>query len=158
MAEEQTEFAEGRPDLGEVKKMRREHPSGWLELTMDPARALLIDALLDSPPGYEFSPVEISPRAGISGQSVRNHIGKLVERGIVKQVGESKYKINDRSRVFREIERLNSAVTAIRSNNASTEIDGTKPEVKMDNSEKEDEDNDLIEIPPNENRGGIYAD
>lgn len=135
MPDEQTEFGEGRPDLEEVKEMRREHPSGWLELSMDPARALLIDAILDSPEDYTFSPPEIAPRAGISAQSVRNHIGVLVERGVLEKVGDSQYRINSKGRVTCELEQLNNAVTAVRSGAADGKDRSIDPDELMDNSQ-----------------------
>ncbi|MFB6175873.1 MAG: MarR family transcriptional regulator, partial [Halobaculum sp.] len=104
-----------RPDLETIKRMRRDHPSGWLELSMTPARALLIDAILDSPPGHEFTTGTISRRAGISAQAVRNHIDVLVDRGIVERTSETEYRVVDDSTVLAELERLNGAVTSVRS-------------------------------------------
>lgn len=158
MTDGQTEFAEGRPDLETVKEMRRNHPSGWLELSKDPARALLIDALLDAPPGYEFSPTEISPRAGVSDQSVRNHIDILVDRGLVEEIDASRYRLNDTSRIMTELEHLNSAVAAVRSGAATKKIETVDPDEMMDNSQRDASNDDLFDIPPTEKSGAMNAD
>lgn len=133
---------DGRPDLATVKQMRRDHPSGWLELAMTPARALLIDAILDSPPGHEFTTGTISKRAGISAQAVRNHIQTLVERGIVNATGGREYKVADDSRVLMEIEELNSAVTAVRSGMAQDRVEEFDPDRRMDNAASDDTGDD----------------
>lgn len=135
MPDEQIEFGDDRPDLDTVKEMRREHPSGWLELAKDPALALLIDAILDSPDGYEFSPPEIAPRAGITAQSVRNHISILVERGVLEQVSESRYKIREDGRVTTQLNELNSAVTAVRSGGSEGLDHAVDPDDVLDNSQ-----------------------
>lgn len=115
MADKQNSFG-GRPGPEEVKQMRRDYPSGWLELSMYESIALMIDALIDAPPGYSFSNPELAGRAGISAESVRNHIGTLEELGIVKGIDDkSKRQVNDESRVLREIFGLNDAVNAVRS-------------------------------------------
>lgn len=158
MADEQNEFGDGRPDLATVKKMRQEHPSGWLELSMHPSRALLIDSLLDAPPGYEFSPPEISPRAGISAQSVRNHIDVLETRGLVEKVGRSRYKLNDKSRVLKELDHLNSAVTAIRSRMAGRGVDTIDPDELMDNSRRKTPSPPLFSSSPPIPGGVMNAD
>lgn len=142
-----TEFGDGRPDLNTIKEMRRNHPSGWLQLAKDPARALLIDAILDAPPNYEFSPPEIGPRAGISDQSVRNHIDTLARIGIVEPIGDSRYVVLDRGRVMKELKELNSAVTAVRSGMSTPEEDFTHPSKLMDNSASPDTSDELIDIP-----------
>ena len=158
MGNTQNEFGKDRPDLAAVKEMRREHPSGWMELAKDPARALLIDTLLDSPPGYEFTPSEISPRAGISDQSVRNHIDILVDRGILDQIGNSEYKLNDKSRIFVELEGLNSAVNAVRSGMASIETNYIDPDKMMDNATQDSVNNEPFEGLPQNVPGAINAD
>lgn len=115
MADEPNSFG-GRAEQGEVKRMRREHPSGWLELSMYESLALMIDAIVDAPPGYSFTNPELASRAGVSDESVRNHVGTLEELGVVIPSDESnKYEVNEESRVLREIFGLNDAVNAVRS-------------------------------------------
>lgn len=117
MADEQNEIGEDGRSLREIKRMRREYPSGWLELSMYEARALLVDAILDSGPGGEFTHADLSRQAGITDESVRTHIDVFVDLGLIKPVSEEgiqTYRVNERSRVLFELENLNSAVNAIR--------------------------------------------
>jgi hypothetical protein len=123
-----------RPTLDEIKRMRREHPSGWLELAMTPARALLVDAILDSPPGHEFTTGTISERAGITPQAVRDHLDVLVDRGVVASVDGTTYRIVDDSVVLRELEKLNAAVGAVRAGVADERLGGTDPDERADNA------------------------
>lgn len=118
MTDEQNEVGQEGPSLQEIKQMRREAPSGWLELSMYESRALLVDAILDTPPSYQFTHSDIAQRAGITDESVRNHIEVLVDLGLVESIGEGKiheYSVNEDSRVLFEIESLNDSVTEVRS-------------------------------------------
>ncbi len=133
MADDQSEIGD-RPDLEQIKQLRREHPSGWLELSMTPARALLIDAVIDSPPGHEFTTGTISERAGISPQAVRDHIDVLIDRGVVEATDGTPYRIVDDSVVLMELEQLNSAVTAVRSGEQHTQTDNIDPDRRADNA------------------------
>lgn len=123
-----------RPSLDEIKQMRQEHPSGWLELAMTPARALLVDAVLDSPPGHEFTTGTISERAGITPQAVRDHLDVLVNRGVVESVDGMAYRIVDDSVVLRELEELNAAVGAVRAGVADKRVGKTDPDKRADNA------------------------
>lgn len=134
MTDDQTEIGDGQLDLETIKRMRRDHPSGWLELSMTPARALLIDAILDSPPRHVFTTGTISQRAGITPQAVRNHIDVLVDRGVVERAGETEYRIVDDSTVLAELERLNGAVTAVRSGASEERTGDVDPDRRMDNA------------------------
>lgn len=124
-----------RPGLDEIKRVRREHPSGWLELSMTPARALLIDAILDSPPSHEFTTGTISERAGITPQAVRDHLDVLVDRGVVEAVDGTTYRIVDDSVVLRELEELNAAVGAVRTGVADERTRETPPHERVDNAD-----------------------
>jgi DNA-binding transcriptional ArsR family regulator len=137
MPEDKNEFGENRPDLETIKQFRLENSSGWLELSKSRARAILIDSLLDAPPGYEFTPPEIAPRAGITDQSVRNHIDILEEVGLVEKVDESRYQLNNESRVLMELEQLNSAVTGVRSGMSSADSGEFDPDEFMDNAKRD---------------------
>lgn len=127
----------GRPSLEEIKQVRREHPSGWLELAMTPARALLIDAVLDSPPGHEFTTGTISERTGITPQAVRDHLDVLVSRGVVESVDETTYRIVDDSVVLQELEELNAAVGAVRAGVANERVERPDPDEWADNADGE---------------------
>lgn len=117
MVDEQNEIGENGRSLREIKRMRREYPSGWLELSMYEARALLVDAILDTGPEHEFNHSDLSQRAGITDESVRNHIDVFVDLGLIEPVsmgGTRTYRVNERSRVLFELDNLNSAVNSIR--------------------------------------------
>lgn len=137
MPEEPNQIGDDRPDLETVKKMRQDYPSGWMKLSKAPALALLIDAVLDTPPGGEFTVAEISERAGISTQSVRNHISTLIETGIVKDDDSDTYSINDRSKVLAELEKLNSAVNAVSSGATEKTFEQPETDRYLDNSKSE---------------------
>lgn len=142
MASDQNEPDIERPPPEEIKRMRQEHPSGWMQLAKTPARALLIDALIESPPKYEFTPPQIAERAGITAQSVRNHIEALEALGIVEEVSNGNYVLKEKSRVMMELDRLVSAVTAIRSGVAKQTTEEVDPDLIMDNSQVDDSDTD----------------
>lgn len=106
----------GRASAEEIKEMRRDYPSGWLELTMFESLAFMIDALIDAPPAYMFTNPELADRAGLSDESVRNRIDILEELGVVRRAPDGHhYQVNDDSRVLQEILGLNDAVNAVRS-------------------------------------------
>lgn len=136
MADSQNSVGDGRPSLEETKQMRREYPSGWMELATSPGRSLLVDAILDSPPGHRFTTGTISERAGITPQSVRDHVDILIDRGIVEKIGDTEYRIVEDSLVLEALEELNSAVTAVRSGAAEQQTGKTDPDIRMDNAEK----------------------
>lgn len=108
------------PEEMDIKQYRREHPSGWLQLTKSESIPFLIDALLDSRPEREFNKSELARMSGVSRQSVSDHLPTLLELGILKKVGESnkRYKINDKGPVARELYRLNSAINAVQTEHA----------------------------------------
>lgn len=117
MSDEQNEIGDSHLSLRKIKKMRRENPSGWLELSMFESRALLVDAVLDTEPEVEFTHGDLAKRAGITDESVRNHIGVLIDLGLVEPVSEEgtqTYSLNQRSRVLFELESLNGAINAVR--------------------------------------------
>lgn len=140
MTDDPNQIGHNRPDLDTVKKMRQDYPSGWMKLSKAPALALLIDAVLDTPPGGKFTVAEISERAGISTQSVRNHISTLIETGIVKDDDSDTYSINDRSKVLAELEKLNSAVNAVSSGATGKTFEEPETARELDNSKSESED------------------
>lgn len=74
---------------------------------------LMIDALLTAS-DREFTKAELADAAGISRHTVRTHVDKLLELGIVTQVANGKrYQFNIESPVAQEICELNSAINAV---------------------------------------------
>ncbi|WP_336021822.1 hypothetical protein [Halobellus salinisoli] len=103
---------ENGPDM---KKVRRENPSSWLELTDNQTLPLIIDSLLDSPPGREFNKQELGRHAGVSRESVRKYIETLLKFGIIKEVPQTKpqrYTLNDKGKATIELFELKSALNA----------------------------------------------
>lgn len=101
----------------DTKEARLAHPSGWLQLTHHEGRSLIIDALLDLPPRREFNKTELADHAGVSRQTVWNHLDALLDLNVVEPVPETspqRYRLAE-SEVVRELFELNSALNAARS-------------------------------------------
>jgi len=71
---------------GDTKALRLEHPSGLPYLFQHQSVPTLIDALLDLPPGREFTRTEFAERAGITRQTVSGYIDLLREVTIIEAV------------------------------------------------------------------------
>lgn len=102
-------------DQRNAKQLRRENPSAWLKLTDNQTLPLVIDALLDSPPGREFNKKELGTHAGVSRESVRKYIDTLLEFNIVEEVADTepqRYRLNDEGKATRTLFELQSALNA----------------------------------------------
>lgn len=102
-------------DHADMKQRRRQNPSAWLELTGNQTLPLIIDALLDSPPGREFNKKELGDHAGVSRESVRKYVDTLVKFNIVKEVARTdpqRYRLNDDGKATRTLFELQSALNA----------------------------------------------
>lgn len=100
-------------DTTDMKALRRENPSAWLEVTDNQTTPLIIDALLDSPPGREFNKKELGDHAGLSRESVRNHIDKLLKFGLIEEVPDTepqRYRLNDNGIATSALFKFNSAL------------------------------------------------
>lgn len=98
-----------------MKKLRRESPSAWIELTDNQTLPLVIDALLDSPPGREFNKKELGDHAGVSRESIRKYIDTLLKFNIVTEVPDTnpqRYQLNDRGKATRTLFELQSALNS----------------------------------------------
>lgn len=105
-----THTAENR----DTKEARLEHPSGFLYLTQHESIPILIDALLDLPPGREFNKTEFADHAGVTRQTVGNYIGLLLELEIVDEVPNTspqRYQFAE-SDVVQELLEFNSALNS----------------------------------------------
>lgn len=99
----------------DTKEARLEHPSGWLYLTQHESIPILIDALLDLPPGREFNKTEFAEHAGVTRQTVSNYIDVLLEVDILEEVPNTspqRYQVAE-SDVVQELFGLNSALNAV---------------------------------------------
>lgn len=102
-------------DRTDVKQVRRENPSAWLELTDNQTLPLVVDALLDSPPGREFNKKELGDHAGVSRESVRKYVDTLLKFNIVEEVtgtDPQRYRLNDEGKATRALFELQSALNA----------------------------------------------
>ena len=109
-----------------MKEQRLEYPSGWLYLCQHESVHFMIDALVQVDPRKEFTKTELAEFSGVSTQSVRRHIGKLVELGIVAETaGGRRYHFNIESRVGQLIAELNGEInaTAVERGEQTTEKD-----------------------------------
>lgn len=73
---------------------------------------ILLDALLDLPPGREFNKTEFAEHAGVTRQTVSNYIDLLLEVDVVEEVPNTsprRYRVAD-SDVVQELFALNSAL------------------------------------------------
>lgn len=102
-------------DRTDMKERRRRNPSAWLELTDNQTLPLVIDALLDSPPGREFNKKELGDHAGVSRESVRKYVDTLLKFNIVTEVpgtNPRRYRLNDEGKATRALFELQSALNA----------------------------------------------
>ena len=98
----------------DTKEARLEHPSGFLYLTRHESVPILIDALLDLPPGREFNKTELAEHAGVTRQTVGTYIDLLLEVELVEPVPNTspqRYRVAE-SEVVKELFELNSALNA----------------------------------------------
>lgn len=103
-----THSTEGR----DTKEARFEHPSGFLYLTQHESVPILVDALLDLPPGRELNKTEFAEHAGVTRQTVGNYIDVLLELDIVEEVPNTspqRYQLAE-SDVVEELFAFNSAL------------------------------------------------
>lgn len=115
MSSEFSDAAEpGSSGEQDIRDQRLAYPSGWLYLCQHESVHFIIDALLQVDPKKEFTKTELADFAGISTQSVRRHIDKLVELGVVAETaGGKRYHYDLESPVGRTIAELNGEINAI---------------------------------------------
>lgn len=118
----------GEDDASEPdqKALRKEYPSGWMVLAKRPSVALMLDALLDAPPGWEFNQTEWGNRAGISRESVRKHLDLLLDVGVIEEIDTSphpRYRVNEEGPVMQALHSLNGAVNSVGSGDERELVD-----------------------------------
>lgn len=98
----------------DVKQARLDNPSGLLHLTQHESVPILLDAILDLPPGREFNKSEFADHAGVTRQTVGTYIDLLIEVEIVEEVPNTtpqRYRVAV-SDVVEALFELNSALNA----------------------------------------------
>lgn len=129
-------------ELKKQKQFRRANPTAWLELTDSQTGPLIVDALLETPPGKEFNKTELGEHAGVSRESVRSHIETLVKFDILEEVPNTspqRYRLDTQSVVVMELFELNSAMNEAASNGdtqVKSESTEGKKSLSMDLSPK----------------------
>jgi len=82
----------------DTKEVRLEHPSGFLYLTRHESVPIIVDALLDLPPGREFNKTELAEHAGVTRQTVGEYIDVLLDVDLVEEVPDTsprRYRVAD---------------------------------------------------------------
>lgn len=110
------------PDVTEIREMekkeiRKQFPSGWMEVARYETLVLTLDALLEAPVVREFTLEELAEQAGTTPKSLENRIGSLVELSVVEVVereGERRYTLNGDSQIVDQLYELNVAVQRVR--------------------------------------------
>lgn len=100
----------------DTKQARLDQPSGLLYVLQHDAVPILLDAVLDLPPGREFNKTEFASHAGVTRQTVSNYIDLLQTVAVVERVPETtpqRYRVTE-SPVVQELYELNSAINAAR--------------------------------------------
>lgn len=113
---ESTAGGDSTHEPDDVKRTRLEHPSGWLLLTRHESVQLMLDALLSYPPYREFNKTELAEQAGVSRQSVGNHLDLLLRLEILEPVNGTtpqRYRFNEESAVSQGIIDLNGRINAV---------------------------------------------
>lgn len=98
----------------DTKSARLEHPSGFLALTKHESIPILIDALLDLPPGREFNKTELAEHAGLTRQTVGNYVSELLAFDIIEPVPNTspqRYQLAE-SAVVEQLFAFNSVLNA----------------------------------------------
>jgi DNA-binding MarR family transcriptional regulator len=101
----------------DTKEARLEHPSGLLYLMQHESIPILLDAILDLPPGREFNKSELADHAGVTRQTVGTYTDLLLEVDIIEEVPNTtprRYRVAS-SEVVEELFALNSALNAAES-------------------------------------------
>jgi DNA-binding transcriptional ArsR family regulator len=98
------------------KQLRKEFPSGWMELARYETLVLAIDALLESPATRKYTVDALAERSGAHPRSLQNHIDSLVDLDIIKEIRENneiKYTLNSNSPIVDQLYELNATVQRV---------------------------------------------
>lgn len=101
-------------DSTDVADIRRNHPSGILHLFQHDLTPILVDALLDIPPGKEFDVEEFADHAGVTPDTVNEHFDLFLDVELIEEVSSTsskRFRVAD-SPVVEELFELNSALNA----------------------------------------------
>lgn len=112
------------------KEIRKQFPSGWMELARYETLVLALDALLEAPAVREFTLEELAEQAGTTPKSLGNRIDSLVDLSVIEPVehdDEVRYTLNGDSSIVDQLYELNVSVQRVRDGDEepATGSDGT---------------------------------
>lgn len=96
-----------------MDELRDEYPSGWRILVQNESVGYVLDALMDSLPGAEFTKSELASEAGVSRQSVYTHLDLFLALEVLEPVEESspqRYRVNAESELLDLLHQVNGMV------------------------------------------------
>lgn len=99
------------PEDVNIKRIRDENPTGWLELIQREDMEYIIDALLETPPDHTGSLTQFAERSGVDVDTVRDNFEFLEDLDVLYIEGDE-YTINGDSTVMAELNQLNSAISS----------------------------------------------
>ncbi len=108
------------------KEVRKQFPSGWMEVARYETLVLTLDALLEAPAVREFTLEELADQAGTTPKSLDNRIDSLVELSVIEAAdrdGERQYTLNADSPVVDQLYELNAAVQRVRDGSRESPVD-----------------------------------
>lgn len=100
-------------DLSKAE-IRDEYPSGWRVLVQHESVGYILDALMDSSPGAEYTKSELATTAGVSRQSLYTHLDLLLALNTLEPVQESspqRYRVNPDSELLQLLHQVNGTVS-----------------------------------------------
>ena len=94
-------------------EIRDEYPSGWRILVQNESVGYILDALMDSLPGAEYTKSELATDAGVSRQSLYTHLDLLLALNVLNPVEDSspqRYRVNEDSELLSILHQVNGTV------------------------------------------------
>jgi hypothetical protein len=110
----------------EMQQLREGRPSAWMALVGNQTIPLVVDALLDAPPGREFNKTELAEYAGTTPQSIQNHMDNLLEFQMVEAVPDTqptRYRLDTNSPVITELFQLTAELDRVAASDEKLEDD-----------------------------------
>lgn len=107
-------------EAAEMQELREGSPSVWMAIAGNKTIPLVVDALLDAPPGREFNKTELAEYAGTTPQSIQNHIENLLRFQIIEAVPDTeptRYRLDMDSPVIKELFQLTAQLDRVAATN-----------------------------------------
>ncbi len=99
-------------DISKVE-LRDEYASGWRILVQNESIGYILDTLMDSLPGVEYTKSELATEAGVSRQSLYTHLDLLLALNVLEPVENSspqRYRVNADSELLSLLHQVNGTV------------------------------------------------